>query len=180
MPFPIHTMTTAPKASQPILERLQETLGVIPNMAAAIATSPPLLQAFAALRAAAEAPTWPTSSARPSDWPSASPSTTPMASRSTPPCSRASTSTTPMCSGCGKGNRLAAVYTYARSLAVNRGAIDDAVRAEAWYAGIDHRLALDITTEATFATLIGYVDALTERVELDGFLADNAWVPTAA
>jgi uncharacterized protein YciW len=77
-------------------------------------------------------------------------------------------------------NRLAAVYTYARSLAVNRGAIDDAVRAEAWYAGIDHRLALDITTEATFATLIGYVDALTERVELDGFLADNAWVPTAA
>ncbi len=47
--FPIHTIASAPEKSRPVLEQLQQSFGFIPNLAAAIANSPKLLTAFAAV-----------------------------------------------------------------------------------------------------------------------------------
>jgi uncharacterized peroxidase-related enzyme len=48
--FPIHTLDTAPAAARPALQQLQASIGAIPNLAAAMAESPPLIHAFVTLR----------------------------------------------------------------------------------------------------------------------------------
>lgn len=44
--YPIHTLVSAPENSKPGLEQLQKAFGVIPNIAAAIANSPKLLNSL--------------------------------------------------------------------------------------------------------------------------------------
>jgi AhpD family alkylhydroperoxidase len=44
--FPVHTPDTAPEASRSSLNDVQARFGMIPNLAAAMATSPVLIQAF--------------------------------------------------------------------------------------------------------------------------------------
>jgi AhpD family alkylhydroperoxidase len=46
MTYPIHTLNSAPEASQPVLAQLQQTFGLIPNIAGAMANSPELLKGF--------------------------------------------------------------------------------------------------------------------------------------
>ena len=48
--FPIHTIDTAPEESRETLRHVRETLGMIPNLAAAMAESPTLLRSFFAVR----------------------------------------------------------------------------------------------------------------------------------
>ncbi|RDI99353.1 carboxymuconolactone decarboxylase family protein [Dyella solisilvae] len=47
--FPIHTLKSAPEASKPALEGLQSAFGFVPNIAAAMATSPVLINSLVAL-----------------------------------------------------------------------------------------------------------------------------------
>jgi uncharacterized peroxidase-related enzyme len=49
--FDVHTLETAPEGSRPVLARLKSEIGFIPNLAAAMAESPALLESFATLRA---------------------------------------------------------------------------------------------------------------------------------
>jgi uncharacterized peroxidase-related enzyme len=49
--LPIHTSETAPEASKAMLAKLQGEVGFIPNLAATMAESPALLDAFTAQRA---------------------------------------------------------------------------------------------------------------------------------
>lgn len=51
--FQIHTVESAPQGSQALLRGLHEQVGFVPNLAASMAESPALLQAFLGLRAAA-------------------------------------------------------------------------------------------------------------------------------
>src|SRR5262245_66052568 len=44
--YPVHTLTTAPEKSKPALDGLQKTFGLIPNLAATMATSPTLVNGF--------------------------------------------------------------------------------------------------------------------------------------
>jgi uncharacterized peroxidase-related enzyme len=44
--FPIQTITSAPEQARPSMERLQEQVGFLPNLAATMATSPALVGAF--------------------------------------------------------------------------------------------------------------------------------------
>ena len=44
--YPIHTLESAPDASKPALEALQKNFGLIPNLAATMATSPTLINGF--------------------------------------------------------------------------------------------------------------------------------------
>src|SRR5215470_17144225 len=44
--YPIHTLGSAPENSKPALEQLQQAFGVIPNLAAAIANSPKLINSL--------------------------------------------------------------------------------------------------------------------------------------
>ena len=48
--FPIHTVDSAPSASRPLLQGLRDQVGFVPNLAASMATSPTLLQAFLSVR----------------------------------------------------------------------------------------------------------------------------------
>lgn len=50
-PFQVHSIESAPEASKPLLEKLQRESGFIPNLAATMAESPALLDAFTTLRA---------------------------------------------------------------------------------------------------------------------------------
>ncbi len=47
--FPVHTIDTAPEASKPSLQSLQQAFGMIPNIAGAMATSPVLIGSLVAL-----------------------------------------------------------------------------------------------------------------------------------
>lgn len=49
-PYRVHTIETAPAGSQDILGGIQRELGIIPNLAAAMAESPSLVKGFFALR----------------------------------------------------------------------------------------------------------------------------------
>ena len=48
--FPVHTIESAPAASRNSLEGLQKELGFVPNLAASMAESPALIEAFTAVR----------------------------------------------------------------------------------------------------------------------------------
>lgn len=48
--FPIHTIDTAPEESKEVLRQAISALGMVPNLAAAMAESPTLVQAFFAVR----------------------------------------------------------------------------------------------------------------------------------
>lgn len=47
--FPIHTLASAPEQSRPSLEALQSAFGIIPNIAAAMSTSPVLIGSLVGL-----------------------------------------------------------------------------------------------------------------------------------
>jgi alkylhydroperoxidase family enzyme len=47
--YPIHTIESAPVQSKPVLLQLQQAFGLIPNIAAAMATSPVLINGFIGL-----------------------------------------------------------------------------------------------------------------------------------
>jgi uncharacterized peroxidase-related enzyme len=48
--FLVHTIEKAPDASVPLMQKLQEQAGFVPNLAATMAGAPPLLEAFMTLR----------------------------------------------------------------------------------------------------------------------------------
>lgn len=48
--FPVHTLDSAPAKARPLLSGLEQSLGMIPNLAAAMAESPGLLEGFFVLR----------------------------------------------------------------------------------------------------------------------------------
>jgi uncharacterized peroxidase-related enzyme len=48
--FTIHTLESAPESARPILEMLKDRVGFVPNVAATMAGSPPVLEAFVGLQ----------------------------------------------------------------------------------------------------------------------------------
>jgi len=48
--FPIHTLDSAPAPSKPLLHALAQAVGMVPNLAAGMAESPSLLEAFLSIR----------------------------------------------------------------------------------------------------------------------------------
>src|ERR1700761_6225497 len=47
--YPVHTLESAPEQSRPVLQQLQQTFGLIPNIAAKMAASPVLINGFIGL-----------------------------------------------------------------------------------------------------------------------------------
>ncbi|WP_233828821.1 carboxymuconolactone decarboxylase family protein [Paraburkholderia sp. ZP32-5] len=47
--YPVHTLESAPEQSRPVLQQLQQTFGMIPNIAAKMAASPVLINGFIGL-----------------------------------------------------------------------------------------------------------------------------------
>ena len=66
------------------------------------------------------------------------------------------------------------------ALVLDRGRVDPTVIDAAREVGFSTADILDVVTECTFAGLVGVVDNLADRVELDPFLEPRAWVRTPA
>jgi alkylhydroperoxidase family enzyme len=180
MDLPILTVDTAPAAAQPILEGIAADLGFVPNLAATIAASPTLLRAFDGLRRA-------------------------VGDESFDPRLRETAgvavgvavdnaygvafhSTVLGRLGVGEydieamrqgsepaGTDLAAAYAFTRALVLDRGAVDPTVVQRALAAGLTPPDLLQLLAECVFASLVGLVDNLAGRVELDEFLRPRAW-----
>jgi alkylhydroperoxidase family enzyme len=164
----------APEASRPILAGIADDLGVVPNMAAAIAASPTLLTAFDALRRAVAAA-------------ELDPVAREVAGLAVGVAvdNRYGTAFHSMVldrlrvddadiARMGRGEPpagLAAVYAFARAVALDRGKVDDELVAALAAAGDDTAQILEIVAECTFAGLVGVVDNLAGRVPLDAFLS---------
>jgi alkylhydroperoxidase family enzyme len=180
MELTIHSPDSAPEASKPILDGIRDDLGMVPNMAATAAGSPALLRAFDGLRRA-------------------------VGSGELDPVARevagvavgvavdnrygvAFHSTVLGRLGLADAEierirggqppsdpKLAAVYSLAREIVLTRGKLNDKAVTRATEAGVTTNEVLEIVAECTFAGLVGTLDNLAGRVNLDEFLTPRAW-----
>jgi alkylhydroperoxidase family enzyme len=180
MDLEILTLETAPAASRTLLDGIASDLGFVPNMAATIAASPTLLSAFDGMRRAVGGETFipvhreiaglAVGVAVDNAYGIAFHSTV---------LGRLGVDDAEI-DAMRAGNEPAdpthaAVYAFARAVAVDRGAVEDKVIERALAAGIDRAGLLQLVTECVFAGLVGIVDHLAGRVELDAFLLPRAW-----
>lgn len=180
MKLTIHSAKTAPTSSQPMLEAIAQDLGLVPNMAGAIAESPTLLAVFDAMRRSVgsadldpvhrEVAGLAVGVAVDNAYGVAFHSTVLANLGVAEPeidamrCGRAPTDAT-----------AAAVYTLARDVVLTRGKVDDAIVDRAFTAGLSTEAVLEVVAECCFAGLVGTVDNLADRVPLDEFLTPRAW-----
>jgi alkylhydroperoxidase family enzyme len=176
----IYNADTAPDGSRTILDGIASDLGFVPNMAGAAAGSPTLLSAFDGLRRAVgsgqldpiarEVAGVAVGVAVDNHYGVAFHSTV-LGSLGVDDSEiermRANEPPT--------DDKLAAVYELARSIVLDRGKVDTAAIARATAAGVTTPEILEIVAECTFAGLVGTLDNLAGRVELDAFLAPRAW-----
>jgi alkylhydroperoxidase family enzyme len=180
MNLTLHTTDTAPAGSRELLAGIHQDLGFVPNLAAAAAASPALLAAFDGLRRAAggggldpvlrEVAGLSTGVAVDNHYGVAFHSTVLGrlgADESAIEAMRAGQAP--------KDDQQAAVYELARAVALTRGRVADVVVAAAIGAGLSTEDVLEVVTEVTFAGLVGVIDSLAGRVQLDGFLQDRRW-----
>lgn len=180
MDFQILDAVTAPIDSRPILKAIAADFGFVPNMAGTIAASPTLLAGFDGMRRAVGGATFDpvhreiaglgVGVAVDNAYGVAFHST--MLSRLGVDdveidAMRAGTEPT--------DPTHAAVYAFARAVAVRRGAVDDETIQRAWSVGFTSPHLLQLVAECAFASLVGIVDNLAGRVELDEFLLPRRW-----
>lgn len=180
MKLTIHTLDSAPAASIPLLEGIREQVGVAPNLACAIAESPVTLGAFDDLRRAAAA-----TSIDPVHREVAGLATGVVidnqygvAFHSTILVNLgvADDDIARMRSGRPPSDVDAAVvHRLATELASGRGKVDEETVEQAMAIGYTPEAILELATEVHFASLVGLVDNLAGRVELDEFLQPQAW-----
>ncbi|OHV33970.1 MULTISPECIES: carboxymuconolactone decarboxylase family protein [Pseudofrankia] len=175
MKLTVHTTESAPVDAAPLLRGIADDLGIVPHLAGTMASSPALLAGFDGMRRALGTARLPLRErevaglavgvAVDNAYGVAFHST--MLDRLDIDVADIAA----MRDGREPAEpRDAAVYALARSLAVGRGRVDDAVLDRAAAAGLDDGLILDVVLETAFAGLVGLVDNLADRVELDGFL----------
>ena len=180
MNLTVLTAETAPADSRPLLDGIAADIGFVPNLAAVTAASPTLLAAFDALRRTVSDPTF-----------------TPVhreiagvavgvavdnaygvAFHSTILGSLGvdEADIDAMRAGIEPTDPVhAAVYAFARSVAVDRGKVSDAVVQRAHDVGLTDADLLQLVAECAFAGLVGTIDNLAGRVPLDEFLQPQAW-----
>jgi AhpD family alkylhydroperoxidase len=180
MDLTIHTTDSAPGGSRPILTGITDDLGFVPNLAASIAESPVLLAAFDGLRRAVgsgeldpvlrEVSGLAVGVAVDNAYGVAFHSTVLGAlGVDDQEIAQMRAGTAP------SDPRAAAVHDLARSIALGRGKVDDTTVDRATSAGLSKAEILEVVAECTFAGLVGVVDNLAGRVELDEFLVARAW-----
>jgi alkylhydroperoxidase family enzyme len=180
MQLTIHTPDSAPADSRALLEGIAADVGLIPNLAAAAATSPALLAGFDGLRRA-------------------------VGTTKLDPVLREVTGLavgvavdnhygvafhSTVLAGLGadeadiaaiRGGEApsepvaAAVHAFAREAALGRGKVADGTTQAVLDAGLTTEDVLEILLEVGFASLVGLIDNLAGHVELDGFLSARRW-----
>ncbi|TCO59713.1 carboxymuconolactone decarboxylase family protein [Actinocrispum wychmicini] len=186
MELTIHQVDTAPGASRPVLAGIAADVGLVPNMAAAIAAAPALLAAFDGMRRAIgagelnpvhrEAAGVAVGVVVDNEYGVAFHST--VLGR----LDVAEEEIKRMRAGEEPADEpTAAVYALARELALHRGKAAGSAVARAVTAGLSTAGILEVVAECAFAALVGMVDNVAGRVPLDNFLQPWAWrAPTGS
>jgi alkylhydroperoxidase family enzyme len=180
MNLPILTPDDAPTASRPVLDGIAADLGFVPNLAGVTAASPTLLSAFDALRRAVSDTTFDPVHREIAGVAVgvAVDNAYGVAFHSTMLRNLGldTGDIDAMRSGSEPSDPVhAAVYAYARDVAVGRGKVADDVVFRAHDAGLTDSALLQLVAECVFAGLVGIVDNLAGRVPLDEFLQPQAW-----
>lgn len=180
MNLPLLTPDTAPAESRPILDGIQADLGFVPNFAATIAASVTLLAGFDGLRRAVG-----DSSFDPVRREIAGLAAGVAAGNAYGVAFHSTVlghlgvdqgDIEAMRHGAEpRGELHAAVYAFARAVVIDRGAVDEAVVRRAAAAGLGPADLLQLVAECAFATLVGLVDNLAGRIELDEPLRPQSW-----
>jgi alkylhydroperoxidase family enzyme len=177
--FTLHTIDTAPAQSQPVLRKLHDTFGTIPNIAAAMANSPVLINGFIGLfeRVHASSLTEPqiqtllltNAVTNASAWPVAFHSALALNQG----VSRADVDA--MRAGRLPGdNRLAALSMLARTLIEKRGLVNDSDEARFLEAGFTSEQILEVIAVVAASTITNYTASVTKPPLEDAF-AEFAW-----
>lgn len=179
--FPIHTIDSAPLESRPFLQGLQQNLGMIPNLAAAMAESPELFRSFLAVREIYHGGTL-----TPVEVEVLS-----LTSAYENQCTWCMTFHTRMARIAGLSQeslaalregrspvepRLGALSEFAREMVRRRGAVE-ATRLERFFeAGYSRSQALEVVLGMAFSLMANYASHLT-KAPLEESLKPHAWQP---
>lgn len=180
MNLDILTAETAPPGSRSLLDGIAADIGFVPNLAAVTSASPTLLAAFDALRRAVADPTFApvhreivglaVGVAVDNHYGVAFHSTV-LGSLGVDEVEIKA-----MRSGTEPTDPVhAAVYAFARHVALDRGRNSDEVVDRARSIGLSDADLLQLVAESAFAGLVGVIDNLAGGVALDGFLQPQAW-----
>jgi alkylhydroperoxidase family enzyme len=180
MNLQILTPDNAPAASRPVLEGITADLGFVPNLAAVTAANPTLLSAFDALRRTVSDETFDPVHREIAGVAVgvAVDNAYGVAFHSTVlgMLGVEADEIDAMRAGSEPNDPVhAAVYAFARDVAVHRGKVSDEVVGQAHDAGLSDSALLQLVAECVFAGLVGLVDNLAGRVRLDDFLQPQAW-----
>jgi len=177
--FAVHTIESAPAASRASLESLQKEIGFVPNLAASMAESPALVEAFTTVRAILRQSTFTplerevislaVSFENDCTYCMAAHSTfAQMAGASADVLDALRAGEVP------RDRRLGALATYTRHLLANRGHLSvDAGRA-LLDAGFTHAQLLEAIAVIAFTTIANYAHNIT-RCEVDSKFAAQRW-----
>lgn len=179
MTYPVHTLNSAPEASQPMLAQLQQTFGLIPNIAGAMAHSPELLKGFFGLFKQVHS----------GSFTEAEIQTLLLTNAVTNACSWAVAFHTMLAlkEGLTTGDveairtrglpadpRLAALSRLARKLIETRGHVTEHDLASFIDAGFKREQSLEILTVVAASTVTNYAGTITQP-PLEDFLQPHAW-----
>ncbi len=180
MKLNIHTIDTAPEGSRATLDGIAGELGFVPNLAAAAAESPVLLEAFDGLRRAAGRtgldPVHREIAGLATGVPVDNAYGVAFHSTVLDGLGVARSDVDAMRAGAEPSDGAAgAVFAFATALVTGRGRVAPETVARVRAAGLTDEAILELVTECTFAGLVGTIDNLAGRVELDSFLTPRAW-----
>ena len=177
--YPIHSIATAPAASKPVLEQLDQSFGLIPNIAGAIAHSPELAKAFLGLFGQVHAGTFTEAEIQillltnavtnACTWAVAFHSMLGLKEGLTPDDVAAIRN-----GGRPADPRLAALSTHARRLIETRGHVSAAELDAFVAAGFTREQTLEIVAVSAASTITNYVGTITAP-PLESFLEPHAW-----
>lgn len=181
--FNVYKLETAPEGSKPVLEKLKGSVGTIPNLAATMAESPTLIDAFVTLRSI-----WQNSSFSPLE--SEVVAATNAVANGCKYCV-AIHSTFALKEGIDKGDleqirggkspnepRLRALSDFARKMMVSRGQLSETDLEQFIEAGFTKGQALEVIVGAAVSVLANFTNHLTDA-PLDDFLKTQVWTATA-
>jgi len=182
--YAIHTVETAPEAAREGLRGLQAAVGLIPNLAATMATSPGLLNGFLALRELYAAGSFSPAdiqvlsivSATENDCAWCVAFHTAIALKEGVPADVVDSLRAVRAPG---DARWAALTDFARAMVRGRGNVGPAAFAKFLAAGFTREQALEVVLGMGFSLLANYAHHLTQA-PLDAFLAPHAWKSPAA
>jgi AhpD family alkylhydroperoxidase len=177
--YPLHTIETAPEGAQESLAGLQQAFGLIPNLAATMAGSPPLLNSFVAAFGQFAGGTFTggerqvlllsNAVANGCEWAVAFHSTLALKEGIEPPAVEAVRR-----SELPAEPRLAALSALTRALIDKRGHLDDTDAKAFTAAGFDDDQVLEVVTGVAISTMANYVGNFA-RPPLEAPFQPQAW-----